>query len=397
MDQMFEMHKDMEKLTMLCRASLERGNALHNLNAYNVLNKSLKKISHGEPVKGDNVLKSLSLFRLLIKLHNKILSEKEIKKKQIPDIYLSASTMNDILLKSARHAINCGDRYYITEQCEVLLSASNIIRYRDDLRRLGILEAKLKSSIGELRARADIVSVFQDEDREVFENLIEKVEKILKQGDLEQIGITLLKLETLADKLKNRYITSLNFLNYLRAYKNNYIAKVTNQIDNYAQSVYSANLYDKIELMENFSLLEDLEVYHRDHNLTLKIRKLKRKINNHNIKPLEKILIKTLDFLSDNYNNPHWYEYELIYEDKYQESEVFTDTFYEYTLKGLLCEEVTSLLQEKIDKLRQLDLDKLCHINFEEKLIKNLNEIIETFKDSKLNFSKKSKKFMHRP
>jgi hypothetical protein len=387
MNQVLKVHSDTVKLISLGRISFERGDAEHNLNTYNILNKGLKKLSSGNPVQGDHALKCLSLFRVIVKLHQKILGSKTIKKNLIPDIYQPASTINDLLVKSAKNAINSEDRDYLTEQCEVLLSVSNIIRYKDDIRRLGILEAKLKNAIGELRAKADIVSVFRDEDREVFEKLIEKVEKILKQGDLEQIGITLLKLETLADKLKNKYITSLSFLNYIRSYKNNYIVKVRKKIDEYAISVSEANLYDKIELMENFSLLEDMEVYHQDHNLTLRVKKLKRKINNNSIIPLEKKLKETIEFIANLYNNPYWFEYETIYEDKYDESEVFTDTFYEYTLKGLPSEKVAELLYRKINKLKQLDLEKLSHINFEEKLIKILDSVIATFTNPAVKLS----------
>ncbi len=389
MDQVTKVHSDTVKLITLGTASFERGDAEHNLNAYNVLKNGLERLSEGTPVRGDHVLKCLSLFRIIVKLHNLILSSKTIKKNMIPDIYKPASTINDLLVKSANDAIKSGDREYLTEQCEVLLSVSNIIRYKDDIRRLGILEAKLKNAIGELRAKADIVSVFRDEDREIFDNLIDKVEGILKQGDLEQIGITLLKLETLADKLKNKYITSLSFINYIRNYKNNYISKVRKTIDNYIISVDEANLYDKIELIENFSLLEDMEVYHQDHNITLRIKKLKRKINTYCIVPLENKLKETIEFITGLYNNPYWVEYEIIYEDRYDESEVFTDTFYEYTLKGLPSKKVADLLMRKINKLKQLDLEKLSHINFEEKLIKKLNSVIATFTDPTARLSPK--------
>ncbi|MCK5542030.1 MAG: hypothetical protein KAI40_05005 [Desulfobacterales bacterium] len=377
------------KLISLGSASFERGDDEHSLNAYNVLNNGLKRISDGDPIKGDHTLKCLSLFRIMVKLHQKILGSKKIEKNKIPNIYTPASVINYLLVKSAKSAISSGDRSYITEQCEVLLSASNIIRYKEDIRRLGILEAKLKNAIGELRAKSNIVSVFRDEDREAFENLIEKVEKILKQGDLEQIGITLLKLEALADKLKNKYITSLNFLNYIRGYKNNYIAKVRLKIDEYVTSVNKANLYDKIELVENFSLLEDMEVYHQDHNLTLRIKKLKKKINNYSIIPLEKKLQETIEFLATLYNNPYWFEYETIYEQRYDETDVFTDTFYEYTLKGLPSKKVAELIKKKINKLKQLDLEKLSHINFEEKIIKKLNSLVATFTNPAVNLSKK--------
>ena len=389
MNQVVKVQSDIAKLISLGSASFERGDAKHSLNVYNVLANALKKISDGDPVQGDLAMKCLSLFRVIVKLHQKVLSSKKINKKLIPDVYIPASVINDLLVKSARDAINSGDKDYITDQCEVLLGVSNIIRYKDDIRRLGILEAKLKNAIGELRAKADIVSVFQDEDREAFDNLIEKVEKILKQGDLEQIGITLLKLESLADKLKNKYITSLSFLNYLRSYKNNYIEKVRKKIDDYVVSVNNANLYDKIELIENFSLLEDMEVYHQDHNITLRVKKLKRKINNYSIIPLEKKLQETIEFISTLYKNPYWFEYETIYEDKYDECEVFTDTFYEYTLKGLPAEKVAKLLTRKIKKLKQLDLEKLSHINFEEKLIKKLNSLIATFTNPAVNLSTK--------
>ncbi len=389
-DQYSKHHSDTVKLISLGRISIERGNEEHNLDTYNVLCNGLKKLGKADPIKGNHILKCLSLFRVIVQLHQKILNSKNIKKNKIPDIYKPASSINDLLIKSAKDAINSGDRYYITEQCEVLLSVANIIRYKDEIRRLGILEARLKSLIGELRAKADIVSVFQDEDREIFEALISKVERILKQGDLEQIGITLLRLETLADKLKNKYITSISFSNYLRTYKKNYLLKITNIIDEYSNSVIHANLYDKIELMENFSLLEDLEVYHQDHNLTLKIKKLKRKINNYSIIPLETKLQEMVDFIASLYNNPHWFEYENIYEKKFNESEVFTDTFYEYTLKGLSSEKLSELLQRKIHKLKQLDLDKLSHINFEEQLEKKLNSIIEAFTNPGVKLSKKN-------
>lgn len=388
MNQETKIQSDTIKLISLGRASFERGDAEHGLNAYNVLTNGLKIISEGDPVKGDHALQCLSLFRVIVKLHQKILSSKTISKKKIPDIYIPASFINYLLVKSAKDAINSGDKKYITEHCEVLLSVSNIIRYKDNIRSLGILEAKLKSVIGELRAKADIVSVFRDEDREVFENLIEKVERIYKQGDLEQIGITLLKLETLADKLKNKYITSLSFLNYIRNYKNNYISKVKKIIDDYSLSVDEANLYDKIELIENFSLIEDMEVYHQDHNLTLRIKKLKRKINTYSIIPLENSLKDMIEFLLSLYKNPYWFEYETIYQEKYEESDVFTDTFYEYTLKGLPSKKVSELLEREINKLKQLDLEKLSHINLEEKLIKKLNSIIVTFTDSAISLSK---------
>ncbi len=391
MDQVSKIHSDTEKLIALGTISCERGNAEHNLNAYNVLSNGLERLSEGVPIKGDHVLTCLSLFRVTVKLHQKILSSQTIKKHLIPDIYKPASTINDLLVKSANDAIKGGDREYLTEQCEVMLSVSNIIRYKDDIRRLGILEAKLKSAIGELRAKADIVSVFRDEDRENFDNLIDKVEKILKEGDLEQIGITLLKLETLADKLKNKYVTSLSFINYIRNYKNSYIIKLRKTIDNYIISVDAANLYDKIELIENFSLLEDMEVYHQDHNITLRIKKLKRKINNYCILPLETKLKEIVEFITSLYNNPYWIEYEIIYEDKYDESDVFTDTFYEYTLKGLPSKKVGDILMRKINKLKQLDLEKLSHINFEEKLIKKLNSIIATFTNPTASLSTKSK------
>ena len=389
MNQVLKIHSDTVKLISLGRVSSERGNSEHNLHAYKVLENGLQQLADGDPIQGDHVLKCLSLFRVMVKLHQKILSSKTIKKNLIPNIYKPGSALNDLLIKSAKDAIDTGDRYYITEQCEVLLSVANVIRYKDDLRRLGILEAKLKNIIGELRAKANIVSVFKDEDREVFENLIDKVENILKQGDLEQIGITFLKLETLAEKLKNKYVTSASFVNYLRTYRNNFIGKVKKRIDEYVNSVHSANLYEKIELMENFALLEDLEVYHQDHNLTLKIKKVRRKINNYSVLPLEKKINETIEFIADFYNNPHWFEYETIYEDKFNETEVFTDTFYEYTLKGLPPEELVELLKRKIYKLKQLDLDKLSHINFEEQLIKKLNSIISAFTNPAISLSKK--------
>ncbi len=389
MNQASKVHSDTVKLISLGRVSIERGDAKHNLNAYNVLNNGLQQLSVGQAIKGDHVLECLSLFRTMVGLHQKILISKNIKKTLIPDIYKPASALNDLLIKSAQDAITSGDKDYITEQCEVLLSVANIIRYKEDIRRLGILEARLKKGIGDLRAKANIVSVFKDEDREVFDNLIEKVERILKQGDLEQIGITLLKLESIADKLKNKYTTSISYMNYLRSYQKNYIIKIKKRIDEYVNSVQAANLYDKIELMDQFSLLEDLEVYHQDHNLTLRMKKIRRKINNYSIIPLEKKLKDMGEYIAGLYNNPHWFEYETIYEDKFNESELFTDTFYEYTLKGLPSEELAELLEEKIQMLKQLDLVKLSHINFEEKIIKKLKSIVAVFTNPAVKLTKK--------
>ncbi len=389
MNQASKTHSDTVKLISLGRTSNERGDSEHSLNAYNLLNKGLSQLANSEPIQGDHVIECLSLFRVMVKLHQKILASKTIKKNLIPNIHKPASVLNDLLIKSAKHAINSGDRQYITEQCEVLLSAANIIRYKDEVRRLGILEARLKNAIGDLRAKANIVSVFQDEDREKFETLIEKVEKILRKGNLEEIGVTYLKLEALAEKLKNKYVTSASFHNYLRSYKNNYLVKIKNRIDEYVNSVQIANLYDKIELMDNFSMLEELEVYHQDHALTLRIKKLKRKIKSYSITPLENKIRETIEFIAGLYNNPHWFEYETIYEDKYNETEVFSDTFYEYTLKGLPSEELVELLKDKIQRLKQLDLEKLSHINFEEKLIKKLNSIIAAFSGPAIQLAKK--------
>jgi hypothetical protein len=47
-----------------------------------------------------------------------------------------------------------------------------------------------------------------------------------------------------------------------------------------------------------------------------------------------------IEFLSALFKNPYWLEYETIYE----ENDVFTDTFYEYTLKGLPSKKVADLL-----------------------------------------------------
>lgn len=386
MNQDLKIRSETMKLISLGSDSFERGDDEHCLNTYNVLNDGLKRISEGDPIKGDYTFKCLSLFRVIVKLHKKIIGSININK--IPDIYIPASVINYLLVKSAENAISSEDKSHITEQYEVLLSVANIIKYKEDIRRLGILDAKLKNAIGELRSKADIISVFMDEDCEIFDNLIEEVEKILKDGDLEQIGITLLKLESIAEELNNKYITSLNFLNYLKSYKDNYIDLVRKKIDYYTTSLNFTTIYAKQELIEHYTLLEDMGVYHQDNNITSRIKKLKQKIKN-SIIPFEKKLKETIEFIATLYNNPSWLEYQKIYNQKYDETDIFTATFYDYTLKRLSSEKAAELLQKKIKNLKQLDLEKLCYITFEENLIKLLTSLIKAFTNPAVNIIKK--------
>ena len=76
-----QIQSDTVKLISLGRASLEKGDAEHSLNAYNVLNNGLQVIANGDPVQGDYTLQCLSLFRIIVKLHQKILNSEKIEKK----------------------------------------------------------------------------------------------------------------------------------------------------------------------------------------------------------------------------------------------------------------------------------------------------------------------------
>ncbi len=370
---------DISKLLKVADVSLRSGDAAHNLNVYQVIYRGIDAFSKGDPVEKGNVLRCLALFRMQVDLHKHIVASESIPNDKIPDIYKAAALMNKLLLKSAYSATKSGSQQYINAQCDALLNTADQIRSDQELRKFGFLNRELKDVIGRLREKANIVSVFKDEDYEVYAKLISQVEEILQRGNLEETGRTLVKLEGLTDKFKNKYIAKPIFLKYLENYRKSYIEKIKRHMNSVVQQMKETSLFKTKELVEELANLRALDQYHQDRGMTSKIRLLKKKIEKKRVAPVENKLESMAAFVLNNASNQHWFDYENMYETRHGENEIFSDLFYEYTLKGLSYRESERLLQKKLKKLREIELTKIVHINFEQNFEKKLKELIQAF------------------
>lgn len=87
------------------------------------------------------------------------------------------------------------------------------------------------------------------------------------------------------------------------------------------------------------------------------------------------------NFVLNAYQKPFWKDYEHLYKKEYKESEIFSDIFYEYTLKGLIPTDVSKLLQGKIKKLKTLNLKEIKFIPHEQILESRLVHLIQVFEN----------------
>jgi len=370
------------KLIELGKNSLEKGDSQKKLQTYHILAKGLKLLEQGKPVIKDQVLNCLDLFKLLGELHRLIVSAKNISSSSIPNIYEPTQDISSLLLKSIQGAIASGDKQYMTDHCEVLLTVSDSIRLDPELRRYGILDGKLKNAIGSLRGQAYIDSIFTNEEYEAFLKLTRKTGQILQGSDLYDIGKTLVKLIHATETIKNRYVNRISFLTYLRKYRTKYLEKIKERANQVGEQAKNTSLNGRRELVEELTMLENLEEYHQDEVFTHAISFIKKRILNHRIRPLETVFSEMINYLAVNDTIPDWIQYEMAYEKQHGENEIYNDSFYNSTLKDMTPQEASDMLQGKIKNLKYVELKTIRLIKYEEGLEERLKSIIEAFQES---------------
>ena len=126
--------------------------------------------------------------------------------------------------------------------------------------------------------------------------------------------------------------------------------------------------------------MEKFIVYHENKGVNISIQYRKKKIQQERIVPVATALTKMGNYILDNYQRPFWQDYEALYIQTHNEGEVFSETFYEYTLKGFSPDEMVSSLLEKIQKLKQVGLKERKYISLEQEFMANLLQLIQTIR-----------------
>lgn len=361
-------------------SSLAREEGQDNLKAFKEINSGLVHLKNTTTVQSDDILKCVILLRLLVDLRENIIRSDKVLDSQIPNIYKSVDHLNDLLVKSADQSMKDEDHQLITIQCEEFLKAADEIRKDVKLKGLGILDGKLKNVIGRLRKKASIDSVFKDEQFDVYNKIISRADEILAGDNLQEIGEKLQELNQTVEKLENNFTYGKRLLSYCRRYEQAFIKKIKSRMNDLYKKNIKMTLFDCQEMMNTFLSIENLITYHENKGLNISIRQLKNKIEKNRIEPVLENLAAMKDFVLSAYQKPFWQDYETLYLNKHQENEIFSDTFYEYTLKGLTPDEASTLLKEKIQALKQLSLKELKYVSFEQEFEAMLSSLLRAFK-----------------
>jgi hypothetical protein len=209
---------------------------------------------------------------------------------------------------------------------------------------------------------------------------------------LKKIGKKLQELRYSLDELKNDIIHRNRVAAYVRRYQQNYMKKIKSKMNDLYKKSFNVTYFDCQEIVDQFSSMENLLIYHENKGLNISIQLQKKKIQQDRIDPVSENLMKTKIFVIDAYQRPFWQDYETLYRNKHQENEIFSDTFYEYTLKGLIPAAASKLLNEKIKKLKMLDLKVLKYISYEQEFESMLVQLIRIFERLSGNNAKPQKK-----
>ncbi|WP_153307516.1 hypothetical protein [Desulfospira joergensenii] len=370
------------KLISFAQKSVARGNPHHNLNTYRTLSGAIENLAGLETVKGDQIDSCVNLLSLMIELQQRVIKDNEIPSSEVPQIYKTAQNLNEIFIKSAKDAVTSGDNTYITEQCEALLQAADQIRSDPFLRTSGILDAKLKDVIGRLREKADIVNLFEGEENQAFNRIMEKAELLLEGNDLDEIGEAYIKLQSLEEKVKNQYVLRANFAKYLTGYRSRFISKIETRMNELKTKVGTSDLFENRDLLEKMEKLEKLEKFHQEPKLSGRIKFFRNKVLKAKQNPIEESLNDSIKFIMESGNDLFSVEYERLYDQMHGENEIFTSAFYDRTLKGMPPQEAIDLLKEKKEKMDQVDIGRAGQADYENSLKKQITGLIKLFESS---------------
>ncbi len=360
-------------------SSLAREEGSGNLSTFKNIDKGLIHLRKNASVYSEDISKCVVVLRLLVDLRENIIKSKEVRDSQVPNIYKSVDNLNDLFVKSANQTIKKNNLQSITVQCEELLKAADEIRRDKKLKGLGVLDGKLKNVIGRLRKKAKIDSVFEDEDLKVYDQIIIKATQILDSGDLQLIGKGLDRLKNKIDLLEKNDSNRKRLLNYIRRFEKTFINKIKNKVNNLYKKSKQSALFDIGDILDEVSAMENLIVYHNNKGLNIFIKQQKKRIQTERFIPMTDHLSAIKEYVIEGYQSPFWQDYEALYLKKHQEREIFSDTFYDYTLKGLKPEDVAKLLEKKIVKLKALKISDLKYVSYEQEFEKVLHKLILTF------------------
>jgi hypothetical protein len=105
MNQYTEISDYISELISKGYSSLTRENGQGNLETFKTLDRGLGFLKDNAFVHSDDVLKSLVVLKLLVELRENIIRTKNISNSQIPNIYKSVETLNNLLIKSANQSL----------------------------------------------------------------------------------------------------------------------------------------------------------------------------------------------------------------------------------------------------------------------------------------------------
>ncbi len=360
-------------------SSIARDNGTGNLDIYKKLEQGLEFLNNNVTVVSDDVANCVVLLKLLISLREKVIISEDVSAYEIPHIHKSAESFKELLIKSARSTIKIKDQDLITRQCEAFLKAADEIRNEQELRGLGVLDRELKNVIGRLREESEIDSVFYSAENEFFENYKAKAETVMHEGSLKEIGKKILEMKDITNKDNIDSTQTNRFLKYLRKYEARFISKIKSQMNLLNKKSLGASFYNIQENIEELASFKNLEIYHKKKGLTFSVKRLIKYIQKQRIEPFESVFSRIINFLEKKNLEYDWKGYINKYELIYKETDIFSDSFYTYTLKGLTSMEAVDLLQGKKEGLKAMELDKVSYINYEKEVESFLGKLIHVY------------------
>ncbi|MCP4722095.1 MAG: hypothetical protein GY860_21770, partial [Desulfobacteraceae bacterium] len=360
-------------------SSIARDNGIGNLEIYKKLEQGLDFLNNNVTVVSDDVVNCVVLLKLLISLREKVIISEDVPAYEIPHIHKSAESFKELLIKSALSTIKNQDQELITRQWEAFFKAADEIRNEQELRGLGVLDRELKNVIERLREESEIDSVFFFAENKFFENYKAKAETIMHEGSLKEIGKKILEMKNITNKDNIDSTQTNRFLKYLRKYEARFISKIKSQMNLLNKKSLGASFYNIQENIEELSSFKNLEIYHKKTGLTFSVKRLIKYIQKQKIEPFESVLSRIINFLEKKNLEYDWKDYINKYELIYKETDIFSDSFYTYTLKGLTSREAVDLLQGKKEGLKAMELDKIAYINYEKEVESFLGKLIHVY------------------
>ncbi len=371
-------------------SSIKRENGKGKLKAFKEIDKGLGFLKDNAEVHSEDVSKSIVILRLLVNLREDIIQSKHVMDHQIPNIYTSVDKLNTLLIKSANQSLKNDDPNLITNQCEEFLNAADEIRKDEKLKGIGVLDGRLKNVIGRLRKKSTIESIFSDQDLDQYHTLIEEADDVLQDGSLNQIGSKFLDLKQTIDKMSEDFPYRNRLTKYVRRFEKSFHLKLKSKANALVKKSNGASIFDNYEILDELLSMKNLEDYHHKKGLTIMIRKFYKKIEKTKIVPPEKALHSMREFILEHISHKHWQSYEKIFEKKYHSNELFSESFYDSTLKAFSPFDASVFLKNQLEKLKKIDLKDRRHITLEQDFVRMLEKLLTVF-DS-LAVKKTSKK-----